>query len=245
MTDPFEWDAQRYGELPLPHVAWGEGVLARLAPSPGARVLEVGCGTGRDAARLLGARPDVRYLGVDGSEQMLAAAGEALAHFGDRVRLRRVDLREPQDFGPIDGALSVATLHWVPDHQPLFASVARALAPGGRFVVDAGGHGNLARLALAIESVFGAGDRTWNFATADGTSEALREQGFTVVDARLWPDPLVLPEEAHRPYLATVVLGAHLHRIAPQQRAAAVDAVAEAMGEPLVDYVRLEFEAVR
>jgi len=58
MTDPFEWDAQRYGELPLPHVAWGEGVLARLAPSPGARVLEVGCGTGRDAARLLGARPD-------------------------------------------------------------------------------------------------------------------------------------------------------------------------------------------
>ena len=43
-----DWDATSYDALPLPHVAWGEGVLRRLRLRRDERVLDAGCGTGRD-----------------------------------------------------------------------------------------------------------------------------------------------------------------------------------------------------
>ena len=59
---PHEWDSRAYDALPLPHEAWGQRVIDRLDPAPGARVLDAGCGTGRDAAALLEDRTDVSVV---------------------------------------------------------------------------------------------------------------------------------------------------------------------------------------
>lgn len=248
MTSPLDWDAATYGALPLPHRSWGRGVIDSLALTGGETVLELGCGTGRDAAILLAEQPQCRLVGLDGSPAMLVTARETLAPYADRVRLREADLRAPFSVDePADAAMSVATLHWLPDHRTVFGSVAAALRPGGRFVADAGGAGqleNVNRARRLVEGTEHPEDATY-FATAEDTRAALEETGFTALEVRLRPDPLRLDAETIRPYLATVILGAVLREMPEDDRAAYVDAVARAMEEPVIDYVRLEFEARR
>lgn len=242
---PFEWDAAAYGALPLPHVGWGRGIVDRLRLAGHERVLELGCGTGRDAAELLDRWPGCSFVGLDASWAMLEQAAGALAPFRDRVELSRVDLREPfRTDAPVDAAMSVATLHWVPDHAPAFGSVAAALRPGGRFVAECGGRGNIASLQAAIAAVFDD-DCGWDFAGVHDTATLLTEAGFGEVSVRLRPDPLVLAPDRLRPYLATVILGRHLDGRPEAERRALVDAVAARLDAPVIDYVRLEFEAVR
>src|SRR5487761_1949317 len=81
---PFEWTAQTYDALPLPHVAWGRRVLDRMRLTGTERVLDAGCGTGRDAAALLERLPGIDLVGVDASSQMIEVARERL---GDRGTL--------------------------------------------------------------------------------------------------------------------------------------------------------------
>lgn len=247
-TAPLDWDATTYGALPLPHVGWGRRVLDRLAPTDGETILELGCGTGRDAAVLLADHPGCRVIALDASPRMLTAAAETLAPYADRVRLREADLRDGFILDEqVDAAMSVATLHWIPDHPGVFTSVAEALRPGGRFVAEAGGEGQLVRVHRAralVEGIAQPEDAT-HFAGVAATRAALAEAGFVDVDVRLRPDPLRLSEETLRPYLATVILGAVLRGIPEADRPAYVDAVARAMDEPVIDYVRLEFEALR
>ena len=84
----------------------------------------------------------------------------------------------------------------------------------------------------------------WNFQTAEDTEERLKVAGFE--DVRCWlQEKLVRPEEP-LPFLRTVTLGPHLGRLPEELRDPFVEAVGEAMGEPLeLDYVRLNIEARR
>lgn len=256
---PFEWDASRYGSLPLPHVNWGRGVLERLAVNGAEHVLDLGCGTGRDMAALLEAEPSCRVTGVDASQNMLDEAARTLAGFGDRAELIHADLsRQPGEpgaltlAGVVDAVMSVAALHWLPDHALVFRTVAGVLRPGGRFVVDAGGAGNIARFDAALARVMGSplegnsgADSPWTFATAEETAGRLSLAGFVDIHARLREAPVRLPEDAFPAYVATVMLGKHLAGMDAEQGTALVHEVVAAVGEPVVDYVRLEFEAVR
>lgn len=239
-----EWDAPAYDALPLPHVGWGEGVVARLAARPGERVLDAGCGTGRDAALLLSRQPQVDLVLLDGSQAMLDAAG---ARVGDRATLVRADLARPLPVTPaVDAVMSVACFHWVHDHGALFRHLAAVLLPGGRLVSDCGGSGQLRTVEAALERVGADGVPGPHFAGVPDTRDHLEAAGFEVVDVRLRPDPLRLedPDLLER-YLRTVVLGAHLAALPSGEHDAFVRAVAASMPEPVLDYVRLEVEAVR
>ena len=245
---PRDWDAVTYGALPLPHEAWGRRALDRLRAVDGETILELGCGTGRDAAVLLAEHPGCRLIALDASPRMLTAAARTLAPYADRVVLRQADLRAGFTLDePVDAVMSVATLHWIPDHPRVFGAVAAALRPGGRFVVDAGGEGQLQRVHRArrlVEGVAEPADAT-HFAGVEATRAALVAAGFVDVAVRLRPDPLVLDEATLRPYLATIILGEVVRGMPAEDRDGYVDAVARAMGEPVIDYVRLEFEARR
>jgi trans-aconitate 2-methyltransferase len=242
-----EWDATTYDSLPLPHLRWGRRTLDRLTFAGDETVLEAGCGTGRDTEALLGALPRGRVIAIDGSARMLERLRDRLADRLDRVEAIQADLTAPLPISePADAAFSVATFHWIHDHDVLFANIAAALRPGARFAADCGGKGNIAAVQAAIDDVLGEPTGTWNFAGAEETGERLERAGFTDVEVALVPDPARLePGAQFHSFLATVVLGAHLDRLPPAEHADFVAAVAARLSEPVVDYVRLVFSAKR
>lgn len=132
-----EWDARTYDSLPLPHTNWGRRTLARLDLGGVERVLEAGCGTGRDTELLLELAPDARAVAVDGSGAMLEQLRVRLADQSDRVEIVQPDLTKPLPVqGHVDAVFSVATFHWISDHDTLFRNLGGVLRPGGQFVAD-------------------------------------------------------------------------------------------------------------
>jgi SAM-dependent methyltransferase len=171
-----DWDATAYDRVAGPQTRWGSAVVERLTLRGDERVLDAGCGTGRVTELVLRRLPRGHVVAVDSSEAMLAEAGRRLAAWGDRVTLLPADLGEPLApvvGAPVDAVLSTATLHWVIDHDALFANLASVLRPGGALVAQCGGHGNVAS-ALAAAAELGASPGPVNFATAEATAARLR-----------------------------------------------------------------------
>lgn len=243
-----EWDAQSYDALPLPHKRWGHAAIERLRLTGSETVADLGCGTGRDAQQLLAAVPHGHVVAIDGSEEMLAQLRTRLADDLDRVEVVHADLRKLLPLNkPVDAVLSVATLHWLPDHARLFTDIASMLRPGGQFVAEAGGHGNITTVREALADL-GADDGagTWNFTGADEATAHLEAAGFNEIQVDLVPDPARLKAgEQLEAFLATVVLGAHLRDLPPRQHRPFVHAVAQRLPEPVVDYVRIQIRAVK
>ena len=100
-------------------------------------------------------------------------------------------------------------------------------------------------MTAALVEVTGDGKFGTSFKGVDETRASLEGAGFDVEDVRLRPDPLRLEDpELMEAYLATVNLGSHLATLPPEEHRPFVRAVREAMAEPVIDYVRLEIDAV-
>jgi trans-aconitate 2-methyltransferase len=244
---PREWNATRYDAQPLPHLEWGRRTIARLDPAGDATVLDAGCGTGRDIEVVLGRLTTGRVIAVDGSRQMLDRLRERLAADLDRVDVVLADLAVPLPIPEqVDAVFSVAAFHWVADHDALFANLAAVLRPGGRIATECGGEGNVASVSAAVDAVAGEQPSPWNFAGVAATRDRLEAAGFTDLDVRLRPDPARFAgREQLCDYLQTVMLGGHLDRMPAQEHEGFVNAVADRLPEPVVDYVRLEITATR
>jgi tRNA (cmo5U34)-methyltransferase len=98
-----------------------------------ARVLDLGTGTGETLRRVAGHHPDAALVGIDESEEMLAAARRVVP--GARLECRHVE--DPLPDGPFDLVVGALTVHHLdgPGKQDLFRRVAAALRAGGRFVL--------------------------------------------------------------------------------------------------------------
>ena len=234
------WNAQAYDALPLPHEEWGRGVIEGLTLEGSETLIDAGCGTGRDALLAHQRLPQGRIIGLDASASMREAFTERFADVSG-VEVREADLmaRWPVEEGCADAVMSVAAFHWLDRHDLVWEQVARALRPGGRVRIDAGGQGNLVRLLAAVDEV-GAADLlpSWNYAGVEETLAHLRAAGLTPVEVRLRDAPAYFDDdETYAGYLADVVL----HRLSDEQR----EQVAQLMGDRCVDYVRLEVMARR
>ena len=110
-----------------------EALLPTLA---GARVLDLGCGTGRFSF-LMAARGAREVVGLDLSERMLALA-EAKRGSGSPVRFLKGSLLDPSLVEPasMDLVFSSTTLHYVDDLRGALAGIARVLKPGGHAVLS-------------------------------------------------------------------------------------------------------------
>jgi trans-aconitate 2-methyltransferase len=237
-------------------VRWGTAVVERLHLRGDEWVLDAGCGSGRVTEQLLHRLPEGRVLALDASPRMLAEAGRRLAPFGPRVDLLCADLGRELPLGrPVDAVLSTATFHWLPDHEGLFRRLRAVLRPGGQLVAQCGGAGCIATVETAIRRAWprpaqaGGWPGPWNFATAEETAGRLERAGYTDVSTWLHDEPTAI--EAGPPletYLRTVILGAHLERLAPEEREPFVRAVAAGLPDPqrpVIDYVRLNIVARR
>jgi trans-aconitate 2-methyltransferase len=244
-----EWDAETYDAVSDPQFNWGMEVLGRLELRGDESALDAGCGSGRVSAELVKRLPGGRLIAVDGSEAMIAKARERL---GDRATYLVADLAELKLDEPVDLVFSTATFHWLLDHERLFERIRAALRPGGRLVAQCGGEGNVAEHAKAIAAVtarpefagaFQEGAGIWNFASAEETETRLRAAGFSEV--RCWLEPRPVKPERPLEFTSTVTLGPLLAQLREDQRRPFAEAVLSEADEPLVlDYVRLNIEAV-
>jgi S-adenosylmethionine-diacylgycerolhomoserine-N-methlytransferase len=135
-------------------------LIEELDPPPGARVLEMGCGTGRNLALAARRYPQARFFGLDISSQMLASARRKIdgARLGGRISLAQADASadDPREVFGVDGFERVFfsyTLSMVPDWRAALARALAATAPGGTLhVVDFGQQRDMPRLAHAVLS---------------------------------------------------------------------------------------------
>ncbi len=113
----------------------GERALAALAPVPGERVLDLGCGCGESSLALASrVAPGGHVLGLDLSELMLARARERAAAAGlANVSFRAADVQTAAlDSAAFDAAFSRFGVMFFADPVAAFSNVRRALRPGGR-----------------------------------------------------------------------------------------------------------------
>ncbi len=248
MTSPRDWDAATYDRVADPQTRWGAAVLDRLELSGDEAVLDAGCGSGRVTESLAERLPRGRVVALDASPSMVDAARSRLARFGERIDYVVADLGRPFDVpgGPVDAILSTATFHWVPDHDALFRNLAAVIRPGGRLSAQFGGAGNIASVKAVLASIGDGWLGDAHYETPEATTDRLVASGFVEIRAWLQPEPTRFePGEPFETFLRTVILGQHVDRLAPDERDAFVHEVAERIGEPVVDYVRLNVLATR
>jgi trans-aconitate 2-methyltransferase len=244
---PRDWNAPTYDRVANPHVAWGRGVLDWLTLAGDERVLDAGCGTGRVTELLLERLPRGRVIGLDASPSMIEEAGRRLTHASERVELVCADLGQPLPVdGAVDAVFSTATFHWVADHDALFRHLAAVLRPGGQLVAQCGGAGNIATVLAALPPSADGWAGPWTFAAPEETRRRLEAAGFEDVQVWLQDEPTAIePGEPLETFLSTVILGAHLDRLRPDDRADFVKGVAARLPRPEIDYVRLNMVARR
>jgi trans-aconitate 2-methyltransferase len=240
------WDARTYDRSSEPQQAWAADVLARLdGLAPDATVLDVGCGTGRVTEALLELVPQGRVLAMDASADMVALARKRL---GDRAQVWCQDALELELDRPVDAIVSTAALHWVPDHDRLWARLAQALRPSGMLEIQCGGEGNIEGVREVIDAVArdGApellGWSPWVFASPHDTERRLLDAGFTAT--RCWLEERPTHPQDVDAFVRTSILAAHIERLPAERREPFAAAVVAGVRLPL-DYVRLNVSAVR
>jgi trans-aconitate 2-methyltransferase len=130
---PDAWDPTRYEQFRSERLAPGLDLLSLIAPAPGARIVDLGCGTG-ELTRLVHERVQAREtLGIDSSANMLA---KAATHAGGGLRFEERDAAAFADRDAWDVVFSNALIQWLPDHPNLLARLIAALVPGGQLALQ-------------------------------------------------------------------------------------------------------------
>ncbi len=229
--------------------AFGAEVLELLAPGPGETVLDLGCGTGELTAAIRERGADA--IGIDHDPAMVAVARERV---GDAAVL----VADGQDFTldePVDAVFSNAALHWMPRQEQVITCVRRALRPGGRFVAELGGAGNVASVRAALAAALTeAGLETppnpWYFPTTAQHASLLEAGGFRVVRIEHFPRPTPLRECPDGVVDWLRMFGESLTaHVPPGQVDGVLQRVSELTGQQtgrpwIADYWRLRFVAV-
>ena len=108
-----------------------------LGLAPGAELLDLACGFGRHAIEM--ARRGFRMTGVDFNARYLAIAAEEARAAGVEARWVEADMRALAFDAAFDGAYSYFTSFGYfsdAENEQVIERVARAIRPGGRFVLD-------------------------------------------------------------------------------------------------------------
>lgn len=137
-----------------------DALLANAALADAHRIVELGCGTGRLAARLLSRCPDATYEGFDVSTTMLGLARTSLAGFGDRAVVRLLEVGTvhlPIGDRCADRLISTYVLDLLPvaEIELFFEEARRVLSPDGRLCLVSLTHGR-STLPRVVSRLWGA-----------------------------------------------------------------------------------------
>jgi len=242
-ADVYEHNARFVSDL-------GNIIVQWLAVEPDERVLDLGCGDGVLTQELVAAGAEV--LGIDASEDMLASARER----GLNVEL--MDGHALTFDNEFDAVFSNAALHWMWQPEKVIAGAFHALRPGGRFVAEMGGFGNVAAIDAVLRAVgLGAvGNKVQNthlcyFPTPNAYSALLEQAGFKIERMELAPRQTPLPtglegwlETFRQPFFDQFDEDTR-EKVLQQVLAALKPDLCDENGLWWADYVRLRFIAIK
>jgi trans-aconitate methyltransferase len=190
-----QWDAAQYDAKVAFVYEKAKGLVDLLAPRAGERILDLGCGTGALTAEIVGRGAQV--LGVDQSEEMISQARKKFP----ALKFELLDARELRFNSEFDAVFSNAVLHWIPEAEQVVSGVALGLKPGGRFVAEFGGKGNIQRLVEGFHRAFSAlemreldGVSPWFYPSVGEYADLLERHGLEVREASLFDRPTILEE---------------------------------------------------
>jgi trans-aconitate methyltransferase len=249
MSSAQTWDPATYARNARFVSDLGSPVVALLAPLPGERILDLGCGDGALTKKLVDLQCDV--VAIDSSAPQIEAA-RALgldAHVMDAEALPFVE--------EFDAVFSNAVLHWIQRPDPMLAAVHRSLRSGGRFVAECGGHGCVQKVRTALvqaldrRGIDGDARVPWYFPTPGDYATRLERAGFRVDSIALIPRPTPLPGDIID-WLEVFALS-FLQGLRPDVRAEYLQEVRavlepqlrDSSGTWVADYVRLRFAATK
>jgi trans-aconitate methyltransferase len=179
-----KWNAELYDQKHAFVYQYGESLLELLDAKPGEHILDLGCGTGHLTQRIqsLGAI----VTGIDSSPEMIQQAEENFPE----LKFSVVNAANFYFEEPFDAVFSNAVLHWIKDQDSLIKTVYDNLKPGGRFVAEMGGRGNVGKMIAATQQVLlkhGYVDQAaivmWYFPGLGEYTKRLEDQGFRVTFA--------------------------------------------------------------
>jgi trans-aconitate methyltransferase len=242
------WNAEQYEGRHSYVWQFGGSLLELLQPRPGERILDLGCGTGQLTAEI--ASSGAQVVGLDSSPEML---GQARQNY-PRLKFVLADATSFHFEEPFDTVFSNAALHWVKDAEASVKCIAAALRPGGRFVAEFGGKGNITEILAALRAVFGdaAEERCpWWFPGIGEYASLLARHGLEVRQASLFDRPTPIEGEHGMEDWIEMFCGSYLRDLSADRAKEKVREVAEYLrpklyreGIWMLDYRRLRVVAV-
>lgn len=187
-----QWNVENYQKFASFVPQLGQPLLDLLQPQQGQRILDLGCGDGTLTEKLVQVGCEV--VGVDASPEMVKAAKAR------GINAYVMDARELTFEQEFDAVFSNAVLHWVKEPHLAVAGIARVLKPGGRFVAEFGGKGNVKTIEDALIKVvgfFGVNGRKlspWYYPAPEEYQAILEKHGLQVESIALIPRPTPLPD---------------------------------------------------
>lgn len=125
------WDPDVYGAFSDERLRAGLDLLGRVPNIDPSLVVDLGCGTGTLTSVLARRWPKARVVGIDASEEMLERVPS-----DPNLEWRQDNITDWQPTEPVGLIFSNAALHWVEDHERLFARLASALDDGGVLAIQ-------------------------------------------------------------------------------------------------------------
>lgn len=174
---------------------YGADCIELLSPQRGDRILDLGCGTGQLTQKI--AASGAIAIGIDRAPTMIEQARKNYPG----LRFEVADARNFHFEEPFDAVFSNATLHWIKEPEQVISCIWKALKPGGRFVAEFGGKGNIKKIATAINNALEATGypsspelNPWYFPSIGEYATLLEKQGFSVTYATLFERPTRLED---------------------------------------------------
>jgi len=171
---------------------YGESLLELLSPQPGERILDLGCGTGQLTEKIAIAGADI--IGIDSAATMIEKAKQNYP----QLKFNLADARDFQFQQPFDAVFSNAVLHWILEAEAAIYCICKALKPGGRFIAEFGGKGNIKAIATSLANAFNhlgysvPQTANWYFPSISEYTTLLEQAGLEVTYAVLFNRPTPL-----------------------------------------------------